>query len=164
MNKFLIAIATVSLLASCSGKKSTIYENDTDFHDWVNQRSIKVRDNAHSGSSVSVLDSANVFSLGFSRTIEKISSKTVSEVRFSYWYFATSPNAKITTVCSVDFTGKNVQWEGHPVKQVELNKWIQVEEIYKFSNNVKQNNEVAVYVLNESKEEILIDDLKVEFK
>jgi glutaredoxin-related protein len=163
MNKLLILIASVTLLASCSKKKPTVFENDTDSHDWINQKTIKEISGAHSGSSASVIDSVHMFSLGFSKTIEDINSK-FKEVEFSYWVFVKSDKAKLSTVFSVDFNGKNVDWTGRKVNIKELNTWIEVRETYKLTPNTKPNNQIGIYALNESKEEILIDDLKLEFK
>lgn len=164
MNKLLILLASVTLLASCSKKKPTVYENDTDLHDWINQKTIKVMDQVHSGSSAAVIDSAHTFSLGFSKTIEDISSNKFKEVDFSYWIFVKSDKAKLSTVFSIDFNGQNIDWAGRPVTIKELNKWIQIRETYKIPATAKPNNQLTMYALNESKEEILMDDLKLEFK
>jgi hypothetical protein len=163
MNKLLIILASVTLLVSCSKKKPTVFENDTDFHDWINQQTIKNIPNAHSGFSASIVDSLHQYSLGFSNTIENISGK-FKEVTFSYWVYAKSENAKLSTVFSVDFNGKNIDWTGKPVFIKEPNKWFEVHETYKISENAKPNNQLTMYALNDSKEELLIDDLKVEFK
>jgi hypothetical protein len=162
MNKLMIILASVTLFASCAKKKPVVFENDTDFHDWINPQSIKDIPNAHSGFSASVIDSSRKFSLGFSKTIEGIGK--VKEVTFSYWVFAKNENAKVSTVFSVDFNGQNIDWSGRPVLIKEFNKWIEVHETYKISDKAKPNNQLTTYVLNESKEQIYIDDLKVEFK
>lgn len=164
MKKLLITLTAFALLTGCSKKKPTVFENDTDFHDWINQKTVKESGQAHSGSTVSVMDSVHMYSLGFSKTLENISSNKFKEVTFSYWVYVKSDKAKVTTVFSVDFNGQNIDWMGRPVNIRELNKWTQVQEVYKISPNAKPNNQLTIYALNESKEEILIDDLKLEFK
>ena len=75
-----------------------------------------------------------------------------------------SNQAKASTVISVDFNGKNVHWDGHPVKVTELNKWTLIDETFTLPENVELNNQLSAYVWNNSKEEILVDDLRIKLK
>jgi hypothetical protein len=99
-----------------------------------------------------------------SKTIEDISSNKLKEAEFSYWIYIKSDKAKLSTVFSIDFNGQNIDWSGRPVNVKELNTWIEIHETYKISANAKPNNQLTMYVLNESKEEVIVDDLKFEFK
>jgi hypothetical protein len=164
MNKLLIALTAIAFLTSCAKKKPTIYKNDTDSHDWINQKTVKDVATPHSGPSSCVIDSTYIFSLGLSKTIEEIGNGKFKEVEFSYWVYAKSDKAKLSTVFSVDFNGQNVDWEGRQVNIRELNTWIEVRETYKLSAKAQPNNQLTMYALNGSKEEILIDDLQFEFK
>jgi hypothetical protein len=164
MNKLLIALTAITFLTSCAKKKPIIYKNDTDAHDWINQKTVKDVATPHSGPSSSVIDSTYVFSLGLSKTIEEIGNGKFKEVEFSYWVYAKSDKAKLSTVFSVDFNGQNIDWEGRQVMIRELNTWIEVRETYKLSAKAQPNNQLTMYALNGSKEEILIDDLQFEFK
>ena len=62
--------------------------------------------------------------------------------------------------------GKSVHWEGLSLRTQanKLNKWIQVNEKFKLPSNTDKNNIIKLYVLNQSTEEILLDDFKIEFK
>jgi hypothetical protein len=164
MNKLLITLTAIVFLTSCGKKKPAIYKNDTDSGEWINQKTVKDVPNAHSGASAGVIDSVNVFSLGLRKTIEDIGNDKLKEVEFSYWIYAKSDKAKVSTIFSADFNGQNIDWEGRPVIIKELNTWIEVHEKYKLPEKVKPNNQLTMYALNGSKEEILIDDLKFEFK
>lgn len=163
MYKYFIAIFSLAFFASCSDKKQAIYENDADSREWINQQSIKNSPNAHSGSSVSVMDSTHSYSLGLCKTIENIGIGKLKEVHFSYWVFMKSDQAKASSVISVDFNGKNVHWDGHPVK-AELNKWVLIDETYTLPEKIDLNNQLSVYVWNNSKEEILVDDIRIKLK
>jgi hypothetical protein len=163
MNKLLIILASLALLTGCSKKKTAVYENDLDFHDWINEKTIKETE-SHSGVHASVIDSSHIFSLGFSKTLEDIGTGKFKEVEFSYWMLVKSDKAKLSTVFSIDFNKQNIDWTGRPVNVKELNKWVQVRETYKLPAAAKFNNQFSAYVLNESKEEIAIDDIRVEFK
>lgn len=158
-----LAITSFALLTSCSKKKQYVYENDTDYHEWINMQSIKDVPNPHSGSSVSIIDSVHQYSLGLSKTVENISDQKLTQVKVSYWAFVKSDLAKATTVISIDFNGKNLFWDGRPLKGT-LNKWVQMEETFAIPSSINKNNQISIYVWNNSKEEILIDDLKMVFK
>lgn len=165
MHKLLILLASFTLLSSCAKKKSTTtYENDTDFTEWINQHTVKDVPNPHSGSRSSVVDSANAFSLGFSKKLEKISNTKFKEVQFSYWVLYKSNQAKASTVISIDADGKNNYWDGRLVVVKDLNRWTEVREIFKIPESIALNNQLSLYVWNNSKEEFLVDDLKVSFK
>lgn len=164
MYKLFVTVFAIAFLTGCSEKKQAIYENDADGHEWINQQSIKDVPNPHSGSAVSIIDSAHSFSVGLCKTIENIGIGKIKEVHFSYWVNMKSNQAKASTVISVDFNGKNVHWDGHPVKVTELNKWTLIDETFTLPENVELNNQLSAYVWNNSKEEILVDDLRIKLK
>lgn len=159
-----IAIASITLLTSCSKKKQFVYENDTDFHEWINQQYVKNVPNPHSGMTSSVIDSVHAYSLGLSKTIANISDQKLTQVKFSYWVYVKSDQAKASAVISIDLNGKNNFWEGRPLKGAALNTWTQIEETFAIPDKLDPNNVIALYVWNNSKEEILVDDLKMVFK
>lgn len=163
MRKFLILIASFALLTACTKKKQIVYENDTDYKDWINQQTVKNVPNPHSGFSSSVTDSTHPYSLGFSKIIENIGADKFKEVEVTYWIYTKSDLAKAHTVFSVDFSGKNIDWSGR-LAPLKKEAWIEVKEIYKLSGKAQPNNQLSVYVWNVSKEEVLIDDLKIRFK
>ncbi len=164
MYKFILTIVSIALLTSCGKKKPAIYENDTDSKEWINQLNIRQVPEAHSGSSACVVDSAHPYSLGFSNRIENINSNKFKEVEFSYWIYAKTDHIKANTVFSIDFNGKSVDWSGRPVLIKELNKWMEVKEIYRLSEKAEPNNQFSAYVWNTTNGEFLIDDLKISFK
>ncbi len=160
----IIAVASIAIFTSCSKKKQFIYENDTDFHEWINQQSVKSSPIAHSGVSVSIIDSTHEYSLGLSKTIANISDQKLTQVKFIYWAFIKSDQAKASTVLSIDLNGKNNLWEGRSLKGATLNTWTQIEETFAIPDKLDPSNVISLYIWNNSKEEILIDDLKIVFK
>jgi len=159
-----IAIASIAFLTGCSKKKQFIYENDTDSHEWINQQYVKTVPNPHSGTTVSVIDSMHAYSLGLSKTIANISDQKLTQVKFIYWAFIKSDQAKASTVLSIDLNGKNNLWEGRSLKGATLNTWTQIEETFAIPDKLDPSNVISLYIWNNSKEEILIDDLKIVFK
>jgi hypothetical protein len=164
---------TMLLLNSCFHKKnpevkqSVIFSNNAEIDDWTPVATIKQNANAHSGKYVSVIDSVNVYSLGLSKKIIDISTQKIDSVIISYWVYLKNNSANACTVISVETPqGKSAYWDGPSLrsKAKELNKWIEVKESFKLPADTDKNNVLKLYVWNKSKEEILLDDFKVEFK
>ena len=144
-----------------------VFLNDAEIGDWLPGSPLRENPITHSGKFVSVIDGINVFSLGLSKQIKKISEQPMDSVLFSYWVYLKSDNANAVSVISIENAqGKSVHWEGLSLRTQanKLNKWIQVNEKFKIPSNTDKNNTIKLYVLNQSTEEILLDDFKVEFK
>jgi hypothetical protein len=142
-------------------KQGIIFENDMEPHEWGGAITIKERPNAHSGKSVSVMDSINAYSLIFVKPIDDISKEKIKSVTYSYWIFMKNANAKANTVLSIDSNDKNILWAGRPVAAKELNKWAQVIETFDLPDTIEPKYSLRLYVWNISKEEILVDDFKI---
>lgn len=167
MRTLFITLSAIAILTSCSEKQPIVFSNDTEpSQEWLNQETIKPRPNAHSGKTVSVIDSINTYSLGFKKTFKDIATDKIKTATLSYWVYLKNSTAKANTVYSVDFEGKNVNWEGPPLheKVKEYNKWVQVSETFNIKDNTDPKSTMTFYVWNISKEEILVDDIKITFK
>ena len=144
-----------------------VFLNDAEISDWICSTSLRENPITHSGKFVSVIDGINLFSLGLSKQIKKISKQPIDSVLFSYWVYLKSDNANAVSVISTENAqGKVFHWEGLSLRTQanKLNKWIQVNEKFKLPSNTDKNNIIKLYVFNKSTEEILLDDFKVEFK
>lgn len=171
--RLLFSLLFISLVAvACTTKKTeektallSTY-NNTEPAEW-NSNSIKKSTDAHSGMNVATIDSATIYSLGYEKQIENISKTPISKAVFSYWIMLKNNKAVAKTVLSIDDTvsKKNIVWVGNPVKEKvkELNKWTQIEETFQIPKNVTPKHILKLYVLNDSKEEILLDDFKIDF-
>jgi hypothetical protein len=173
MRTLFITLSAISILASCSTKEvkqekpAIIFENNTELDEWASTQTIKQVPNAHSGKFVSVVDSINPYSLGISKSIKDISTQPMDSVVFSYWVFLKNVNTDAKTVCDItDKEGKRLQWDGALLRDKikEVNKWIEIKETFKIPATVNLESYMKLYVWNTSKDELLIDDLKVVFK
>ncbi len=170
---FFASAVTALLFTGCSQQKvetknSVLMSyNNTEVEQWGNLYNIRKDANAHSGNSVSFINSEAIYSVSYSNTIEAISKTKLDSVVFTYWAFLKNDQAQAKTVFSIDdkTSGKNVSWAGNPSKEKvkEYNKWVEIKETFKFPSNVDPKYTLSLYVLNTSKEEILLDDFKVEF-
>ncbi len=173
MRTLLFISSAVILFSGCSAPETKVNEpilmsyNNTEPNDWNSLYTIKKSDNAHSGMNVAFVDASTEYSMGYLKSIENISKSKLDSVTFSYWAFCKDNKAKAQTVISIDLpdNAKNLFWAGHPMqdKVKEYNKWIKITESFKLPPNIDTKSVLKLYVWNNSKEEILLDDFKVEF-
>jgi len=170
---FLLFPVTV-LFIGCAQKSEKIETtsilmsyNNTESGEWTNLYNVKPYSNAHSGKSVAFIDSLTTYSLGYSNFMENISKTKSDSVIFSYWAFLKNDKAMAKTVFSIDdkTSGKNIFWAGNPLKErvKEYNKWVKITETFKIPANINPKYFVSIYVWNNSKEEILLDDFSITF-
>ncbi len=169
----LLLLSTILIVSSCSTeeKKATepviMSSNNAEPGEWSTSFPSKRTDNAHSGRTVAVIDSATIYSLGYSKSLEDISKTKIDSVVFSYWIFLKDKKATAKTVISIDKPDntKNLFWAGNPAdeKVNEYNKWVHISESFKIPAGLDPKSIMKLYVWNTSKEEILLDDFKVEF-
>ncbi len=173
MRTFILLSSSLLIFASCSKNEpqtktpvATSY-NGAEGDEWAGTYLIKISENAHSGKAVAFINSSDVFSLQYLKSLENISKTKIDSVVFSYWMFFRNEKASAKTVISIDKPDntKNLLWVGNPVEQKvkEYNKWIYISETFKVPSGLDPKSIVKLYVLNTSKEEILLDDMKVNF-
>lgn len=172
MRTLFITLSAIALLASCASeeqkevKPEIVFTNHAEQDEWVNIGTIKENPNAHSGKSVSVIDSVTNYSVGIVKQIKDISMQPIDSVTISFWAFLKNTNTAAKTVFSIDdLNGKNIVWVGNPLKNKinEVNKWVEVKETFKFPANINIQNKLGLYVWSASKDEILLDDFQVTF-
>ena len=173
MRTLLFISTAVLLFSGCSTQETKVNEpklmsyNNTELDDWNGLFTIKQSDNAHSGRNVAFVDAATEYSMGYLKSFENISKSKLDSVAFSYWIFCKDNKAKAKTVMSIDLpdNAKNLFWAGNPIqdKVKEYSKWVKITESFKLPPNIEPKSILKLYVWNNSKEEILLDDFKVEF-
>ncbi|MBA3706708.1 MAG: hypothetical protein H0W84_12650 [Bacteroidetes bacterium] len=141
--------------------------NNTEINEWAGLYSIRKDNNSHSGATVAFIDSLTSYSIGYSNEMASISKTKIDSVVFSYWAFLKNDKAQAKSVLSIlDKTkGENIFWAGNPLKEKvkEYNKWIEIKETFIIPADIDTKCILSLYVMNNSKEEILLDDFKVVF-
>ena len=173
MRTFILLSSSLLVMAGCSkNEPQTKMPLATSFtsaegEDWTGTYTTKKSENAHTGRTVAFIDGVNVYSMGYLKSIENISKSKLDSVTYSYWTYCTSNAVKAQTVLSIDApdNSKNVFWTSKPfeAKVKEYNKWVFVSETFKLPPNMDPKYILKMYVWNNSKEEILLDDFKVDF-
>jgi hypothetical protein len=164
----LIKLPDYKLANKFGREEPIVFENDAESSesDWGAIPSIKERSNAHSGKMVSVIDTTIPYSLTFDKRLVDITSEKIESVSISYWVYLQSFNAKAYTVLSIISGNKNLYSITIPLenKVKELNTWIQISETFLIPINLNPNDRLLLFVHNNSKEEILIDDIQIGIK
>jgi hypothetical protein len=152
--------------------KTLIFSNDMDMATtWKGYSSSNVIyvEKAHSGKYVCKLDVSNPFSPTFYSQIKKISSKPLKSLVISEWIFLKGGGSDPSLVADFrDKDEKTLEWLSEPAKDavLERNIWVNVYLTIDLTKNKRNNpeNYIRIYSLNNSKEEVLVDDLKISFE
>jgi hypothetical protein len=167
------------LAASCSDPDAVVQEqkpfagkialvNDAEKEQgWINENYLEESPNAHSGKRVSVTDKSRPYSLGLKTPLDSIFSGKVGSVTIGAWICSDSipESEELALVASVNTKEKSIFWHGEPVKEqlTEAKKWIYVSGTIKLGYEAAPGLEFAGYLINETGNRILVDDLSFTF-
>ncbi|MDQ3046846.1 MAG: hypothetical protein M3R27_04800 [Bacteroidota bacterium] len=168
MKHLFLVVLLIGILSSCKNKNAAtelVFTNDAEPKEWIGNMTIKDSPFAHSGVSASITDSLHPYSLGLRKQLKEINGGKVTKATFSFWVYFKTPNCSANCVLSIDGQEKNYFWIGTTLNQKvrEYNKWIEVVETFLLPTNTDPSHTLSLYVWNVSKEEVLVDDLKISF-
>lgn len=135
--------------------------------EWINQQLLQSSAIAHSGNHVSVTDTSCPYSLGFRKALSELSSKKIASVTMGAWIYADPavPLKGLSLVASLNKGEQNVFWFG-AAKGDALKgsgKWIYISETIPFPLESQTDLVFSGYVLNNSKNKVLVDDIEFRF-
>lgn len=163
----LIVVSLLLSIASCGKRKAETFYNNCDKDGmWTGNSSLKDRPDAHSGGMVSVIDSTTEYSLTLNKQLNELVNGLPKEINVSAWVRYTNMNAKASLVLSIEKDGKVGIYEVVDISKTikEPNRWYLISKKVKVKSNISTDNLMKVYVWNNSKEEIWVDDIKVDVK
>lgn len=173
MKRLFLLMILSAILFSCGGEKKQNKANalavgqDFEWTDcWVNTSCI-VKGTAHSGDFACKLDTGNVFSTTFTRTLGAINSKMPKKVNVSLWVNPTVATPDASVVVDISDNGNNIFWGGNSFKDVvkNANEWTEFKTTFDLPATIKPNHLLKVYVWNNNKlNYILLDDFNIEFE
>lgn len=164
-------IAIVYMLTSCASspkQKGLVYINDFEsMKGWVPTLNL-TKFPAHSGIFAAKLDSSHTFGPALKLKFEDVSPLSVRKVKFSMWVYRKSSSAEGKVVVAVDAGSHlNLLWEAKHIQELApiAGKWSEIKGEF---NLIKDNanspaNIINIYPWNTSKEEIDVDDIRIEF-
>ncbi len=129
---------------------------------WKNLSSV-VEGVGHSGKFASKIDSVNPFSITLEAKVSDIAAGIPKEVSFTAYGLALQPESKAILVVS----GSDQVFYGSGSFDTlfsATNQWQQMKVNFLLPKNLKETHILKAYVWNDGKGELLVDDLKVEFK
>ena len=168
---FSAAILGMTVLNSCGSgnkQKGLVYFNDFEsVKGWVPGVSVS-KYPVHSGTYSYKMDTAHPYGPTLRLKFDDISPLPVRKLKFSMWCFLKNSNAKGKIVVAVDSGDKkNIMWEATHIQDLtsESGKWVELKgECNLLKNNANSpQNTINFYPWDISREEIYIDDLRVEF-
>jgi hypothetical protein len=170
MKKYMLfAAASIILTAGCEKKKEEplSYSNDNEQSlGWVNQQTIRQVPKAHSGSSVSLMDSVQIYSITLRESLSKIKQWGAAKLMAKAWVNLSGPDSHGGLVISIDGNGKNYLWQSVPFESFAKTpgQWAEVIAKVKLDPKLPDDALLSVFGWNTSKTQIMVDDLQVSFE
>lgn len=134
---------------------------------WINESFLHEVPEAHSGKKVSVTDSVMPYSIGVKTALKELSDNRFKAVVIDAYVYADAPCGvnTVSLVASLDANGKNDFWFGSPINPqlLEPHKWVHVQDSIPFPGKTNLQQLFTGYVLNNSKNKVLVDDVGFRF-
>jgi hypothetical protein len=171
MKKLLLLLPVLAILSSCnssSKQKGLVFFNDFESaKGWVPGFNL-CKYPVYSGVFSVKLDSVHAFGPTLKLKFDDISPLPIRKVKFSIRCFLKNLNAQGKFIVAVDSKEKkNILWEAkHIQDQVKkAGQWMELKGEFNLNTNDANNpaNTINIYPWNISKEEIYVDDMRVEF-
>lgn len=172
----LTIIGIFAFLGGCSSgpdvNSPLVFSNDLEkalmWNESSNNAQTITRDpDAHSGRFVTKLDSIAQFGFLFKGKLGDINNKPMKSATASMWVKVKNLNANATLVLAIDSAGKLLKWQGTDIKGLvkKPNEWVEIKNSITIEDKLnKPGYTFGFYLWNKSKEEIMGDDMYLEFK
>lgn len=166
-------IIALCLLISCIGctnksqQKGLVYYNDFEsIKGWTDI--LLVKKPVHSGLYSNRLDSVHVYGETLKLTFNEISERHIKKVKIKFWVYLLDATQKSKLVLQIDQPDKkNIFWIGKSIEDYvkKTGEWTEVTLELSLVNEEFQlpQNIIKVFPWNLSKNEMYIDDMRVEF-
>ena len=123
---------------------------------------------AHSGGFACVTNDTIQYSYTYREILKNINSAVPKIVIYSGWIYTTvaNPQPSVAVVCSINDNGQQYIWKSNPLDNdlKETGKWVEFSARFIFDDKtLKPEQEFGVFIWNQSKKTIYIDDLKITF-
>lgn len=169
IGKYAIILWSFTLLISCGTDQSKSnlrnqYHNDLESYDgWIGINgfyNLKVGD-ARSGQHSNQTDSANTYSISFSKPLIELSEQPIKKITISTWVKCLNTPANGSYVLSLERGNQTIKYFSFDLKEkdVVVNEWIQLKGTAEIPVAMPKDAVVKIYFWNKSKSVILVDDL-----
>ncbi|MEY4111074.1 MAG: hypothetical protein RLZZ46_1429 [Bacteroidota bacterium] len=165
----LFFIAMLPFVQSCAPKrekKEKLEKYEMNFEpseDWQNLELTRNNTQAHSGKNVCELDSTKEFSITFLKKLSAFAKGSPAGLKVGMWVRLDDVNKSTALVMSVENEGKVLQWESMNLKPIVKKPifWTEVSTLFNIKPGTPNNATLKVYLWNEGKQHLLIDDVVI---
>jgi hypothetical protein len=121
---------------------------------------------AHSGDKSSETGNGNDYSITFEYTLKIIPDSLKNSINVEFWLYQNSLNHEAKLVFQAKGIDFQEYWDQFDIKNEsgEINKWIKYNIRFPIPDNIKQAYLVKIYLYNPSKENVYIDDFKIDIE
>ncbi len=145
--------------------KSEIPDIVIDFEAFEPSNKILKTDLARSGNKVTYAYDAHPFSETFFEGVNGLFRNDFSTIHASAWVYYTDPSTKANFVVSIVKYGKSIEWVGDEVgKSGRPDNWNKVEVSIPILPELHENTVLKVYLWNQGKTQVFMDDLNIKYK
>jgi hypothetical protein len=167
--KNLLYLFAASILFSSCGKPGNKNEFRNDFEqlaDWGFSSPMLKKGDAHSGNYYCGLDSTTDYSITFQSAIKDLPKPDFKTLDISAWARAKDISSMAALVIAIDTIGGNVKYMGIPLSDfiLEADKWTEIQGTFTAPENLQPGFQLKIYLYNQGKESVDIDDIKFELK
>jgi hypothetical protein len=171
----ILSCGLITLLTACGDSASnnglTFQNNiETSFAFSDNPRSnIIYFKNAHSGRYVCIIDSTNIFSVGFNMKVKDIDPDPLKKVTIGAWFNAQQAGSNAQLAIDIrDKNGNTVDWIAQPTGEYLTStgdwNWVEMSIDLTVKNFNNPDNIYRIYAFNRTGSSVLVDDIKISFE
>ncbi|MDY0343340.1 MAG: hypothetical protein RBR28_07185 [Lentimicrobium sp.] len=128
---------------------------------WVNGNTL-VSDRVHSGVQSSRVDQEHEFSIAFQQKLGYISQPTPKNLDITAWIYSEEKSPPGNVVVSINSAN---YYESYPIAEffAKGGEWRQFSGSYILPDSLKPSDEIKIYLWNNRKSRLWIDDIRLEF-
>lgn len=153
-------------IVSCFPKKHkiTYHQNMESVFGWMDEPTLE-SGQAYSGYFFSRTDSTRPYGVTFTQKLKNISNKAIKRIDAGVWVRMPDTSAKAQWVVSIEKVGTSLFWAGVEPRTVDPlpDKWTRLYVTYDLPEEYDPEALVKIYLWNESKKIVDIDDIDVHF-
>jgi hypothetical protein len=155
----------VTLYEFNTGEQPESIEVNIDFETFEPTGKIMETDLARSGTKVAFVNHEIAFSETYKEGIKGLSATGVSKIEASAWVYFSEPSPAAKLVLTLESLGKSIEWKAVDVAgSGQPGTWNQLEIDAMIPFDVDDETIVKIYLWNQGKTQVLMDDLQIKYE
>lgn len=143
----------------------SVYNNFEEKELWGKEIGILDSLNVHSGKYSIKFDSAVEYGPTYSTSLAGISVQCLQNIKICLWAYMKNTSGNTPLVISIESNkGKKNIWAARNMENfININEWCPVFFNYKLPADISEYDKIKIYIWNNSKKEIYVDDIQINF-